>query len=256
MNGQNSTSLNGIAHVPNSITSSLIPQPPTPQAGEQLDYQMRLLSLWINEVKQTGRIDYPELVQLLDQVHEVENAPDGAVLMQQQCDALVQNLKQAQTDIREAAQEIQFHLKKLANTLQDNNLTPTEEQELRSRIREKTQQFLQGVEYLLDVTQHHVYQPSPLWKKWMRRTEETETETVRKWMNDLNYIRQYIAQQAQVGVLAGNCQTGNSKTPDFRRLHKYLETASSLGDLLGNFVQRELNHKVAGGGKFGIPKGY
>jgi hypothetical protein len=255
MNGQHSTSLNNIAHIPNSTTSPLIPLP-TNQAGEKLAYQMRLLSLWINQVKQTGQIDYPELVQLLDQVHEVENAPDGAVLMQQQCDALVQNLKRAQSDIREAAEAIQFHLNELSGALKDGTLGNTEEKELRSHIREKTQQFLQGVEYLLDVTQHHVYQPSQPWKKWMRRTEDTEAETVRKWMNDLNYIRQYIAQQAQVGVLAGNFPTGNSKTPDFRRLHKYLENAPGFGDLLGNFVQRALSHKVAGGGKFGIPKGY
>jgi hypothetical protein len=255
MNGQHSTSLNNIAHIPNSTTSPLIPLP-TNQAGEKLAYQMRLLSLWINQVKQTGQIDYPELVQLLDQVHEVENAPDGAVLMPQQCDALVQNLKRAQSDIREAAEAIQFHLNELSGALKDGTLGNTEEKELRSHIREKTQQFLQGVEYLLDVTQHHVYQPSQPWKKWMRRTEDTEAETVRKWMNDLNYIRQYIAQQAQVGVLAGNFPTGNSKTPDFRRLHKYLENAPGFGDLLGNFVQRALSHKVAGGGKFGIPKGY
>jgi hypothetical protein len=223
------------------------------QAPEQ--YQMRLLSLWIDEIKATGRIDYPELVQFLNHVYEVENSPEGTVLLQQQYDVLVENLKSAQTDIREATQQIQRHLNE-AQALLEGKFTDSQKQEIRSRIRTNTQQFLRGVEYLLDVTQHHVCKTSSFWKKLIRRTEDSEAETVRKWMKDLDYIREYIAKQAQVGVLADGFLLENPKAHDFRRLHKYLEEAPSLADLLGNSVQQKLNHKVAGGTKFAVPKAY
>ena len=238
MNGQQTPSTNG--HTPH-IQSSRVLEFPT-----HAQYEMRLLSLWINEIQQTGRIYDPELVEFLNQVYEVENAPEGSVLLQQQCDVLVANIKLAQTDIRDSCKTIQFNLNELANLINNRSSTPEKEQELRSLIRGNTQQFLHGVEYLLDITQHHVYEPSSLWKKWIKRTDESESETVRKWMNDLNYIREYIAQQAQFGVLAWEFQPGNLKTHDLRRLHKYLENAASTGDLLGNYVQLALNKKVAG----------
>jgi hypothetical protein len=252
MNGQQTPSTNG--HTPHIEPLRVLGLPT--QAQPDIVYEMRLLSLWIHEIQQTGRIYDPELVEFLNQVDEVENAPEGALLLQQQCEVLVDNIKLAQNDIRDSCKTIQFNLNELSNLINNPSLTPEKEQELRSQIRENTQQFLHGIEYLLDVTEHHVYKSIPFWKKWIKRTDESESENVRKWMNDLNYIREYIARQAQFGVLAWEFKPENLETHDLQRLHKYLENAASTGDLLGNCVQLALNKKVAGADKFALPKKY
>ncbi|MEY3870956.1 MAG: hypothetical protein RLZZ338_4850 [Cyanobacteriota bacterium] len=255
MNGHHTPFSNGHTfQIPQSAT--VVEFPSSAQPAIDYEYQMRLFSLWIDEIKSTGRIDNPELVQFLNHVYEVENSPEGTVLLQQQYDVLVENLKSAQTDIREATQKIQRHLNEIAQALPEGEFSDSQKQEIRGGIRTNTQQFLRGVEYLLDVTQHHVCKTSSFWKKFIRRTEDSEAETVRKWMKDLDYIREYIAKQAQFGVLADGFLLENPNAHDFRRLQKYLEEAPSLADLLGNSVQQKLNHKVAGGTKFAVPKAY
>ncbi|MEW6499737.1 MAG: hypothetical protein AB1589_45835, partial [Cyanobacteriota bacterium] len=83
-----------------------------------------------------------------------------------------------------------------------------------------------------------------------------DSEWVRKFMNDLKYIRQYIAEQAQVRVIESEFLPGDSQKSYFRRLYKYLEIAPGLADILGNLVQQALEHKVAGSEKFVSPKPY
>lgn len=254
MNRQDSISSNGSSQFNTNKVSPLHSVSTPTENPQNSSYKMRLLSLWIDEMKKTGRIDYPELVQYLNQVYEVENTPDGQLLMPQHCEGLVENLKAAQADIRQSAQMIQLTLNQLTDAMNHQSLTPEKQQELRALIREKTQQFLQGVEYLIDITQYYVYEPSSFWQKWIRRTEDSQAETLRKWINDLNYIRQYIAQQVQIGRLPGEFPDHHLNSQNLRRLHKYLENAPGLGDLLGNFVQQALQHKIAGGTRFKLPK--
>ncbi|MDT9177077.1 MAG: hypothetical protein P5702_04915 [Limnospira sp. PMC 1291.21] len=254
MNRQDSISSNGSSQFNTNKVSPLHSVSVLAENPQNSSYKMRLLSLWIDEMKKTGRIDYPELVQYLNQVYEVENTQDGQLLMTQHCEGLVENLKAAQADIRQSAQIIQLTLNQLNDGMNHESLTPDKQQELRGQIREKTQQFLQGVEYLIDITQYYVYEPSSFWLKWIRRTEDSQAETLRKWINDLNYIRQYIAQQVQIGGLPGEFPDHHLNSPNLRRLHKYLENAPGLGDLLGNFVQQALQHKIAGGTRFQMPK--
>ncbi len=254
MNRQDSISSNGSSQFNTNKVSPLHSVSVGTENPQNSSYKMRLLSLWIDEMKKTGRIDYPELVQYLNQVYEVENTPDGQLLMPQHCEGLVENLKAAQADIRQSAQMIQLTLNQLTDAMNHQSLTPEKQQELRAQIREKTQQFLQGVEYLIDITQYYVYEPSSFWQKWIRRTEDSQAETLRKWINDLNYIRQYIAQQVQIGRLPGEFPDHHLNSQNLRRLHKYLENAPGLGDLLGNFVQQALQHKIAGETRFKLPK--
>ena len=130
------------------------PQPSTSES----EYKTRLLSLYIAEVQQTGRIDYPELVQFLDQVYAVENASEGAQILPDICDILLQNLEFAQADILTASGKIQILLNTLADALAQKHLTDDIEQQVRSGIRQETQRFLKAAEYLLDTAEQHAVQ--------------------------------------------------------------------------------------------------
>lgn len=242
---------------PDDKVSPLIPVARTPNAIADRDiaYERRLLSLWIDEVKRTGEIDYPELVRFLDRVHEVEVAPEGSALMPEHGAALAENLRRAQADVREAAAAIASHLNALAAAV-DGGALEAVEAELRSQIRSDTEQFLRGVEYLLDTARRYAGESPSLWKRWVRRVSDADAETLRKWSGDLDYIRQYVAQQGQVGVLAGEFRARNLTARSFRRLHKYLEVAPGLADLLGHRVRRVLERKAAAGDKFSAPAGY
>lgn len=243
---------------PDGKVSPLIPISAVPDAaaGRDLAYERRLLSLWIDEVKRTGEIDYPELVQFLDRVYEVEVAPPGSVLMPERGAALAENLRRAQADVREAAAAIASRLNALAAAVDGGALDAGVEAELRSQIRSDTEQFLRGVEYLLDTAHRYAVEPPSVWKRWRWQAPDAEAETVRKWSGDLDYIRQYVAQQGQVGVLAGEFRARNLTARSFRRLHKYLEVAPGLADLLGHHVRRVLERKGAGTDEFSAPADY
>jgi hypothetical protein len=124
-----------ISLVPDSEPLPPVVQP-EPSTSES-EYKTRLLSLYIAEVQQTGRIDYPELVQYLDQVYAVENAPEGAEILPNHCDILLENLQLAQADIKTASGKIQILLSILADALVQKHLTDDIEQQVRSGIRKK-----------------------------------------------------------------------------------------------------------------------
>jgi hypothetical protein len=228
---------------------------PQPSASE-LEHKTRLLSLYIAEVQQTGRIDYPELVQYLDQVYAVENASEGAEILPDICDILLQNLELAQADILTASGKIQILLNTLADALAQKHLTDDIEQQVRSGIREETQRFLKATEYLLDTAEQHTVQRQFRFWKSRSSPEEIEAEDLRKSINDLKYIRQYLAEHLRIRELIEEFVPAEGKIGNFHRLHRYLELAPSVADLLGNFLQQALQRKIAGGTKFVTPKSY
>lgn len=227
-----------------------------PRYTSDSEYKIRLLSLYIADLQQTGRIDYPELVQFLDQVYEVENAPEGSSILPNQCDILLQNLQREQVDIRTASEAIQILLNQLADALTQKYLTDDIEQQVRSGIRQETQRFLKAAECLLDTAEEHAVQPQFRFWKSRSTPEEREAEDLRKSINDLKYIRHYLAEHLQVRELIEEFVPAEGKIGNFHRLHKYLEFAPSAADLLGNFLQQALQRKIAGGTKFVTPKSY
>lgn len=239
------------------LKEKIILHPTAQPEREQQEYQLRLLSLWIDLVKQTGEIDYPELVTLLNQVFEVDNAPAYAVLMPATIDTLVANLRAAQADILAAAGQIQQSLQQLGDAIALSNLTQTQEQEIEREIRQGTERFLLAIEWVLDISDRYAYMPlqKPA-KKRKVTADDIDAEWIRKLMNDLKYIREYIAEQAQVRIVKNEFLPGDSQKSYFRRLYKYLEIAPGLAEILGNFVQKIIERKVAGGDKFILPKSY
>lgn len=243
-----------ISLVPDSEPLPLVVHP-QPSISDS-EYKIRLLSLYIAHLQQTGRIDYPELVQFLDQVYVVENASEGAEILPNHCDILLENLQLAQADIKTASGEIQILLNKLADVLVQKNLTDDIEQKVRSGIREETQRFLKAAEYLLDTAEQQAVQPQFRFWKSRSTSEEIEAEDLRKSINDLKYIRQYLAEHLRIRELTKEFVPAEDAIGNFYRLHKYLEFAPSAADLLGNFLQQALQRKIAGGTKFVAPKSY
>lgn len=246
MNGDRNSTSQSHPHV-------VVAHPTIQNQHEQDEYERRLLNLYIEEIKRTGLIDYPELVEYLNQVYEVDIAPAGTVLMPDVLNTLLENLQIAQTNIATASLQIQKNLHQLANSITTENLTQIQEQELDGEIRQGTERLLKAVEYLLNVTERYVYTHH---RGKGENAENAEAEDIRKLMNDLKYIRQYIAEQAQIRVIKNDFQPGDSEKNYFRRLYKYLGIAPGLADILGNLVQQALKHKVAGGDKFVAPKSY
>lgn len=247
------------AKTPISLVPDSEPLPPVvhPQTSTSAsEYKIRLLSLYIAEVQQTGRIDYPELVQYLDQVYAVENASEGAQILPDICDVLLQNLELAQADILTASGKIQILLNTLADALVQKHLTDDIEQQVRSGIREETQRFLKAAEYVLDTAQQHTVQPQFRFWKSRSTPEEIEAEHLRKSINDLKYIRQYLAEHLQIRELIKEFVPAEGKIGNFYRMQKYIEFAPCAADLLGNFLQQALQRKIAGGTKFVTPKSY
>lgn len=243
-----------ISLVPDSEPLPPVVQP-EPSTSES-EYKTRLLSLYIAEVQQTGRIDYPELVQFLDQVYAVENASEGAEILPNHCDILLENLQLAQADIKTASGEIQILLNKLADALVQKHLTDDIEQQVRSGIRQETQRFLKASEYLIDTAKQHAVQTQFRFWKSRSTPEEIEAENLRKSIDDLKYIRHYLAEHLQIRELIKEFVSAEGKIGNFHRLHKYLELAPSVADFLGNFLQQALQRKIAGGTKFVTPKSY
>ncbi|MGL5061009.1 MAG: hypothetical protein ACRC62_13625 [Microcoleus sp.] len=241
-----------ISLVPDSETLPSKSQPST----SELEYKIRLLSLYIAEVKKTGRTDYPELVQYLDQVYAVENSPEGTQILPNHCDIFLENLQLAQTDIRTASEAIQKRLDVLTNALVQKHFTDDIEQEVRSGIREEIQRFLKAAEYLLDTAEKHAVQPPFRFWKSRSTPEEIEAEDLRKSINDLKYIRQYLAEHLRIRELTKEFVPAEDAIGNFYRLHKYLEFAPSAADLLGNFLQQAMQRKIAGDTKFVTPKSY
>ena len=243
-----------ISLVPDSEPLPPVVQP-EPSTSES-EYKTRLLSLYIAEVQQTGRIDYPELVQYLDQVYAVENAPEGAEILPNHCDIFLENLQLAQADIKTASGKIQILLSILADALAQKHLTDDIEQQVRSGIREESQRFLKAAEYLLDTAEQHTVQRQFRFWKSRSSPEEIEAEDLRKSINDLKYIRQYLAEHLRIRELTKEFVSAEDAIGNFYRLHKYLEFAPSAADLLGNFLQQALQRQIAGGTKFVTPKSY
>lgn len=239
------------------LKSNVILHPAAQPARKQQEYELRLLSLWIDLIKQTGEIDYPELVTYLNQVFEVENAPAYAVLTPTTIDTLVANLRAAQADILVSAGQIQKSLQQLGDAIALSNLTQTQEQEIEQEIRQGTERFLLAIEWVLDISDRYAYNPLPKpAKKGEVTSNDIDAEWIRKLMNDLKYIRQYIAEQAQVRIVKSEFLPGDSQKSYFRRIDKYLEIVPGLAEILGNFVQKIIERKVAGGDKFILPKLY
>lgn len=220
------------------------------------EYKIRLLSLYIAQVQQTGRIDYPELVQFLDQVYAVENASEGAEILPNHYDILLQNLQLAQADIHTASEEIQILLNQLADALVQKHLTDELEEQVRSGIRLEIQRFLKAAEYLLDTAQQHSIQAQFRFWKSRSSPEEIDAEDLRKRINDLKYIREYLAEHLRIRELIQEFVPAEGKIGNFHRLHKYLELAPSAADFLGNCLQQTLQRKIAGDRKFVTPQSY
>ncbi|MEG4800915.1 hypothetical protein QUB63_21835 [Microcoleus sp. ARI1-B5] len=241
-----------ISLVPDSENPVVHPQPSISDS----EYKIRLLSLYIAQVQQTGRTDYPELVQFLDQVYAVENASEGAEILPNHYDILLQNLQLAQADILMASKEIQILLNILADELAQKNLKDELEEQVRSGIRQEIQRFLKAAEYLLDTAQQHAIQTQFRFWKSRSSPEEIEAEDLRKRINDLKYIREYLAEHLRIRELIQEFVPAEGKIGNFHRLHKYLELAPSAADFLGNCLQQTLQRKIAGDRKFVTPKSY
>lgn len=231
--------------------------------SQQENYEQRLLSLYIMYVKETGSIDYPDLKEFLDRVLEVEAAEPGEALLPEQLSHLTQNLRKVQADIVAAAVEISRELVALSEVISSQHNVHFSETDCSWRVRQATQRFLVATEYLLDITNYYVYAPlvkKQQTKKASFRKQEIvgdrpdDVEGVRKLIGDLKYISQYIAEQAQVGVIKSEFWPGDSAVSYFRRLHKYLDILPSLTDMLGNLVCQVLSRKIASRTKFTVPK--
>lgn len=228
---------------------------------ERQQYERLLLSLYTLHVKETGSIDYPDLKEFLYQVLEVEAAAPGEALLPEQLLHLTQNVRTVQADIVAAAPEIFQALIALSDAISSVESVPFSETDCCRRVHQATQRFLAATEYLLDITNRYVY--APLVKKQQARKtsiwkqenvlDGADPEWVRKLINDLKYISQYIAEHAQVGVVKSEFLPGDSAVSYFRRLQKYLEIVPGLTDILGNLVCQALSHKIAGGTKFASP---
>lgn len=221
------------------------------------EYQIHLLALYTQYVKETGRIDYPDLREFILQACEVEAGPEGTVLLPEDISILAENVRIAQANIVTVAQELYSELVELAEAIARPDNCRESEYALGKSIHKKTQTFIHAVEYLLDISHHYIYLPllsSP------EGDGEFETardrEWVRKQMNDLKYIREYIIEHAQVGIIKTEFTVVKDTKIYFRRLYKYVEILPGLTDILGDLVCQAIEHKLAGGTKFAPPKFY
>jgi len=79
----------------------------------QQEYEINLLARYIQYVKETGRIDYPDLKEFILPTCEVEAAPEGTVLLPEDISILAENVRTAQANIVTVALELYLKLVKL-----------------------------------------------------------------------------------------------------------------------------------------------
>ena len=243
-----------------------VPQTPTVKQ-EQVEYERRLLAVYINYVSQTGQIDYPPLKEVVSKVFEVEVADPGTKLLPDRAVAWVEEVRSNSVDISRAATDLLRALQDLASAIQTKN--SHKDAELAKAIRQATGILIGATEELIKIAQRYG-SPSPYDRpensiKQNKKTskknqgsnsiDSTKPSRVRRLMGDLEYLRQYVAEQAQFEIIKTEFLPEDSEHSYFRRLYNYLAIYPGLAETLANMLCTALENKVAGGIKFAKPKG-
>lgn len=226
----------------NAIQNTTHIQKSKAQPTHHLSYEQRLLGLYINHVEKTAEVKHPQLVKWLEQVYEVDIAPDKAVLLPETVEQLKQQLEQAQTQVHQACQDISQYLKDLAVAIAQTPTNPIT-LELTRFISEASGQLEQAVKTLLDIGQDYV---------GYARQPKNDDPDVNNLNRDLYYLSLYIAKWAQVRTIQGEFLPNDDPQLYFRRLQGYLSLCPTISDQFGNEIANHLQNKVALG-KFTPP---